>query len=122
MLNLLDWPQRQMLDERAPSQFTAPTGTRCPIDWSDPAHPSVEVRLQEVFGLTTHPTVNGIPLRLDLLSPARRAVQTTSDLPGFWATSYSDVRKDMRGRYPRHPWPEDPAAAPPTNRVKPRGT
>ncbi|QIK40177.1 ATP-dependent helicase HrpB [Pontivivens nitratireducens] len=122
LLNLLDWSQRQMLDERAPSQFTAPTGTRCPIDWSDPAHPSVEVRLQEVFGLTTHPTVNGIPLRIDLLSPARRAVQTTSDLPRFWATSYSDVRKDMRGRYPRHPWPEDPAAAPPTNRVKPRGT
>jgi len=122
ILNLLDWPQRQILDERAPSQFTAPTGTRCPIDWSDPAHPSVEVRLQEMFGLTRHPTVNGIPLRLDLLNPARRSVQTTSDLPGFWQTSYADVRKDMRGRYPRHPWPEDPAAAPPTNRVKPRGT
>ncbi|SOH94583.1 ATP-dependent helicase HrpB [Monaibacterium marinum] len=122
LLNLLDWPQRQMLDERAPSHFTAPTGTRCPIDWSDPAHPATEVRLQEVFGLTTHPTVNNIPLRLDLLSPARRPVQTTSDLPGFWATSYMDVRKDMRGRYPRHPWPDDPAAAPPTNRVKPRGS
>uniref|UniRef100_UPI002905AFE1 ATP-dependent helicase HrpB n=1 Tax=Roseobacter sp. HKCCA0434 TaxID=3079297 RepID=UPI002905AFE1 len=122
LLSLLDWSQRQMLDTRAPDSFTAPTGTRCPIDWSDPAHPTIAVRLQEMFGTTTHPTVNGVPLRIELLSPARRPVQTTSDLPGFWANSYADVRRDLRGRYLKHPWPENPADADPTRRAKPRGT
>jgi ATP-dependent helicase HrpB len=83
--------------------------------------PEVAVRLQEVFGLTRHPLVAGQPLRLTLLSPAGRPVQVTMDLPGFWASSYADVRKDMRGRYPKHPWPEDPTQATPTLRAKPRG-
>jgi ATP-dependent helicase HrpB len=80
--------------------------------------------VQELFGVTVHPAVGGgrTPLTLALLSPARRPVQVTKDLPGFWAGSWAAVRAEMRGRYPRHPWPEDPAAAPPTNRVKPRGT
>ncbi|MEL7215585.1 MAG: ATP-dependent helicase HrpB, partial [Pseudomonadota bacterium] len=120
----LDWDQRQTLDARAPKAFTAPTGTRVPVDYSDPEAPSVAVRLQELFGVAAHPTIgpNRVPLRLDLLSPAQRVVQTTSDLPGFWASSYADVRKDMRGRYPRHPWPEDPLTAPPTRRATPRKT
>ncbi|QPH52541.1 ATP-dependent helicase HrpB [Pontivivens ytuae] len=119
---LLDWPQRQRLDAEAPSHFTAPTGSKVPVDWSDPAQPGIAIRLQELFGLTEHPRVGRTPLRIDLLSPAGRPVQTTSDLPGFWASSYADVRKDMRGRYPKHPWPEDPAVAAPTRRAKPRGT
>ena len=74
-----------------------------------------------MFGVTRHPTVGrGVPLVIELLSPARRPVQTTADLPGFWASSYADVRRDLRGRYPKHPWPEDPAAAPPTRRTKAR--
>jgi ATP-dependent helicase HrpB len=81
------------------------------------------VRLQELFGLREHPCIgpDRTALVLHLLSPAQRPVQTTSDLPGFWASSYADVRRDLRGRYPRHPWPEDPAAAEPTRRAKPRG-
>ncbi|MBL1434938.1 MAG: ATP-dependent helicase HrpB [Rhodobacteraceae bacterium] len=118
----LGWEGEQVLDRLVPANITAPTGTKLPVDYSvEP--PLVSVRLQEMFGLTVHPTVgpDRLPVLIELLSPARRAVQTTADLPGFWATSYADVRKDMRGRYPRHPWPEDPAAAPPTRRVKPRG-
>ena len=77
-----------------------------------------------MFGVTRHPTVgaDAVPLVVELLSPAGRPVQTTADLPGFWRTSYADVRRDLRGRYPRHPWPEDPAAAEPTRRAKPRGS
>ena len=82
---------------------------------------SVAVRLQELFGLDRHPEAGGEPLVIELLSPAGRPVQTTADLPGFWRSSYADVRKDMRGRYPKHPWPEDPLAAAPTRRAKPRG-
>jgi ATP-dependent RNA helicase HrpB len=118
---LLSWQETQRLDTLAPASITAPTGTRLAIDYStDP--PSVSVRLQELFGLTTHPTVgpDRLPLLIELLSPARRPVQTTADLPGFWASSYLDVRKDMRGRYPRHPWPEDPTRAEATRRAKPR--
>ncbi len=118
----LGWEREPVLDRLAPASIKAPTGTTLPVDYSvEP--PMVSVRLQEMFGLTTHPTVgpDRLPLLIELLSPARRPVQTTADLPRFWATSYSDVRKDMRGRYPRHPWPEDPALAPPTRRVKPRG-
>ena len=84
--------------------------------------PRVEVRVQEVFGLSEHPTVAGQPLTLALLSPAHRPIQTTKDLPGFWKGSWKDVRSDMRGRYPRHLWPEDPATTAPTARAKPRGT
>jgi ATP-dependent helicase HrpB len=116
-------PARDRLDRLAPGEITAPTGTRLPIDYAAGA-PRVSVRLQEMFGLNVHPTLGPrrTPVVLELLSPAQRPVQTTSDLPGFWANSYADVRRDMRGRYPRHPWPEDPAAAEPTRRVKPRGT
>ena len=119
--NQLDWEALQVLDQLAPASITAPTGTRLPIDYGA-AQPKVSVRLQELFGMTTHPTAGPkrIPLLIELLSPARRAVQTTADLPGFWKSSYADVRKDMRGRYPRHPWPEDPTQAEPTRRVKPR--
>jgi len=119
----LDRPARQRLDRLAPASLTAPTGTTLAIDYGGP-QPLVSVRLQEMFGLTRHPTVGAaaVPLVIELLSPAQRPVQTTADLPGFWASSYADVRRDLRGRYPRHPWPEDPAAAPPTRRAKPRGT
>ena len=118
----LDHTARQRLDRLAPATIAAPTGTTLPIDYAGAA-PSVSVRLQEMFGLTAHPTLgpDRIPLVIELLSPARRPVQTTADLPGFWASSYADVRRDLRGRYPKHPWPEDPAAADPTRRAKPRG-
>ena len=117
----LDWEARRRMDALAPESFTAPTGTRAPIDYGGAA-PSIAIRLQEMFGLTRHPTIgpDHVPLVIELLSPARAPVQTTADLPGFWASSYADVRRDLRGRYPRHPWPEDPAAAEPTRRAKPR--
>ncbi|MGB3315267.1 MAG: ATP-dependent helicase C-terminal domain-containing protein, partial [Albidovulum sp.] len=85
-------------------------------------HPGIAIRLQEMFGVTEHPTIGPkrLPLRITLLSPGQRPVQTTLDLPGFWASSYADVRKDMRGQYPKHPWPEDPTVAEPTLRAKPR--
>ncbi len=85
--------------------------------------PAIAVRVQELFGLTRHPTVGEppVPLLIELLSPARRPVQTTADLPGFWAGSYADVRREMRARYPKHPWPEDPARAQPTRRSKRAG-
>ena len=119
----LDRAARQRLDRLAPAAITAPTGTTLPVDYSGAA-PTVSVRLQEMFGTTAHPTLgpDAVPLVIELLSPARRPVQTTADLPGFWASSYADVRRDLRGRYPKHPWPEDPAAAAPTRRAKPRGT
>ncbi len=120
---MLDWDQMQALDRVAPGQFETPLGRRVPIDYDGEA-PGIEVRLQEMFGVTSHPVVGAArtPLRITLLSPAQRPVQVTMDLPGFWATSYADVRKDMRGQYPRHPWPEDPTEAEPTLRAKPRGT
>jgi len=119
--NALSWDEQQVLDQLAPASITAPTGTKLAIDYSA-TQPKIAVRLQELFGMTTHPTAgpNRLPLLIELLSPARRPVQTTADLPNFWSTSYSDVRKDMRGRYPRHPWPDDPTQAEPTRRVKPR--
>jgi ATP-dependent helicase HrpB len=116
---MLSWDQRQALDRAVPGQFTTPLGRRIPIDYSGEA-PEITLRLQEMFGQTTHPSVAGQPLRVTLLSPAGRPLQTTMDLPGFWASSYADVRKEMRGRYPRHPWPEDPTEADPTLRAKPR--
>ncbi|PLL11506.1 ATP-dependent helicase HrpB [Tabrizicola sp. TH137] len=120
---MLDWDQMQALDRIAPGQFETPLGRRVPIDYEDEV-PGIEVRLQEMFGVTSHPVVGAArtPLRITLLSPAQRPVQVTMDLPGFWAASYADVRKDMRGQYPRHPWPEDPTVAEPTLRAKPRGT
>ncbi|MBV9512009.1 MAG: ATP-dependent helicase HrpB, partial [Caulobacteraceae bacterium] len=120
---MVSWPVLVRLEAEAPDAWTAPTGTRAPIDYAAEGGPRIEVRVQELFGLTTHPAVAGgrVPLTLALLSPARRPIQTTKDLPGFWKGSWAEVRKEMRGRYPKHPWPEDPAAAPPTTRAKPRG-
>lgn len=122
LLGLLDWNQRRRLDELAPAHFEAPTGSRLPIDYSDASAPTVAVRLQELFGVAKTPTVfgNRVALTLHLLSPAQRPVQVTRDLAGFWKTSYYDVRKDMRARYPKHPWPEDPLNAEPTKRAKKR--
>lgn len=116
----LDWDQMQALDAAAPAHFITPLGRKIAIDYaSNP--PEIQLRLQEMFGQTLHPKVGGTPLRVTLLSPAGRPVQTTLDIPGFWDSSYQDVRKDMRGRYPKHPWPEDPRMAVPTLRAKPRG-
>ncbi|MGA8898476.1 ATP-dependent helicase C-terminal domain-containing protein, partial [Bradyrhizobium sp.] len=121
---LLPWALRARLDREAPTHFEAPTGTQLAIDYEAEQGPTIAVRLQELFGLTSHPSIarGAIPLVLELLSPAHRPVQVTRDLPGFWRGSYAAVRSDLRGRYPRHPWPEDPASAMPTRRVKPRGT
>jgi ATP-dependent helicase HrpB len=121
---LLPWRVRQRLDAEAPMHFTAPTGSSVPIDYDHPEGPMISIRVQEMFGLRHHPTVaNGkLPLIIELLSPAHRPVQVTRDLPGFWQGSYADVRNEMKGRYPKHPWPEDPMAAAPTRRAKPRGT
>lgn len=121
---LLPYALTQRLEEEAPTHFTAPTGSRLPIDYGAEGGPQVSVRVQELFGLKTHPAMAGgrVPLTLALLSPAHRPIQVTKDLPQFWRGSWKDVRADMRGRYPRHPWPEDPAQAPPTSRAKPRGT
>ena len=115
----LDWNQTQLLDCEAPGRFTTPLGHKIPIDYPD-GGPEISVRLQELFGVTTHPTTAGEPIKITLLSPARRPIQITRDLPGFWAGSYADVRKDMRAQYPKHPWPEDPTQADPTLRAKPR--
>jgi ATP-dependent helicase HrpB len=124
LLTLLPWELRARLDKEAPTHFEAPTGTELAIDYEAEQGPTIAVRLQELFGLTTHPSIakGAVPLVLELLSPAHRPVQVTRDLPGFWRGSYAAVRSDLRGRYPRHPWPEDPASALPTRRVKPRGT
>jgi ATP-dependent helicase HrpB len=124
LMGLLPWELRARLEREAPTHFEAPTGTMLPIDYEAEQGPTIAVRLQELFGLNTHPSIaNGaVPLVLELLSPAHRPVQVTRDLPGFWRGSYAAVRSDLRGRYPRHPWPEDPASAMPTRRVKPRRT
>ncbi|WP_120633453.1 ATP-dependent helicase HrpB [Ruegeria sp. EL01] len=115
----LDWPQTQEVDRRAPGSFETPLGRKVPIDYGGAA-PEISVRLQELFGVTQHPVVGGTPLKITLLSPAQRPIQITRDLPGFWAGSYADVRKDMRAQYPKHPWPEDPTQADPTLRAKRR--
>jgi ATP-dependent helicase HrpB len=124
LLTLLPWELRARLEREAPTHFEAPTGTQLAIDYEAEQGPTIAVRLQELFGLNTHPSIakGAVPLVLELLSPAHRPVQVTRDLPGFWRGSYAAVRSDLRGRYPRHPWPEDPANAMPTRRVKPRGT
>jgi len=113
--------QAARLDAAAPAHFTTPLGRRIAIDYAG-EHPGIALRLQEMFGQTTHPRVGNVPLRITLLSPAGRPLQTTLDLPGFWAGAYAEVRKEMRGRYPKHPWPEDPTRADPTLRARPRGT
>ncbi len=120
--HLLPWPLRRRLDAEAPTHFEAPTGSRVPIDYEAEGGPKIAIRVQELFGLDRHPAIAGgkIPLAVELLSPAHRPVQTTRDLPGFWRGSYAAVRAEMRGRYPKHPWPEDPIAATATRRAKPR--
>ncbi len=119
---LLPWPLRRRLDAEAPIHFEAPTGSRVPVDYDSEGGPKIAIRVQELFGLDRHPAIAGgkVPLAIELLSPAQRPVQTTRDLPGFWRGSYAAVRAEMRGRYPKHPWPEDPLAAAPTRRAKPR--
>lgn len=119
----LSWSQVEALDRLVPGAFETPLGRRVPIDY-DGEVPGIEVRLQEMFGVVVHPVVGAkrLPLRVVLTSPGQKTIQVTMDLPGFWKTSYADVRKDMRGAYPRHPWPEDPTVAEPTLRAKPRGT
>jgi ATP-dependent helicase HrpB len=115
----LGWERLALVDRLAPASFVTPLGRAVPLSYEHGA-PEISVRLQEMFGVTVHPVAAGQPVRVTLLSPAGRPVQTTTDLPGFWRSSYADVRKDMRGRYPRHPWPEDPTQAEPTLRAKPR--
>ena len=121
LLGRLTWQQRAALDVLAPTHIEVPSGSRIAVDYRDAAAPILAVRLQEMFGAQSTPTVGGgrVPVTLHLLSPAHRPVQITRDLAGFWRNSYFDVRKDLRGRYPRHPWPDDPLTAPPTKRVKP---
>jgi ATP-dependent helicase HrpB len=122
LLSMLSWEQRRALDELAPTHFTVPSGSRLPIDYSDPRSPVLAVRLQEMFGLADTPRITRgrVPLTLHLLSPAHRPVQVTQDLAGFWQRSYFEVRKDLRGRYPKHYWPDDPLRAEPTSRAKRR--
>jgi ATP-dependent helicase HrpB len=121
---LIDWPAMQALDRLAPERWITPAGTGMAIDYAAEGGPAVEMRVQELFGLDEHPSVAAgrVPLTLVMLSPARRPIQVTKDLPGFWRGSWKAVRSDLRGRYPKHPWPEDPLVEPPTTRVKPRGT
>jgi ATP-dependent helicase HrpB len=123
LLARVDWARRAALDHLAPTHQTVPSGSRVRIDYADPRAPVLAVRLQELFGLQETPRVaqGRVALVLHLLSPAHRPVQVTRDLAGFWRSSYFDVRRDLRGRYPRHHWPEDPLQATPTHRVKPRG-
>lgn len=118
----LGWDARRAVDRLAPASFVSPAGSRHEIDYLAEGGPAVELRVQALFGLGVHPTVAGgqAPLLLRLTSPAGRPIQTTRDLPGFWAGSWAAVAKEMRGRYPKHPWPDDPAAADPTLRTKKR--
>jgi len=124
LASLLPWAARQTVDTEAPTHFTAPTGNAHPIDYDGPQAPALHIRVQELFGLKAHPAVarGKRPLTLNLLSPASRPIQITKDLPGFWAGSWAAVKTDMKGRYPRHVWPDDPANTAPTARAKPRGT
>ena len=124
LTGLLPYNLRRRLDAEAPTHFEAPSGSRVPIDYEAEEGPKLAIRVQELFGLARHPAIAGgrVPLVIELLSPAHRPVQVTRDLPGFWRGSYAAVRTEMRGRYPRHPWPDDPVSAPATRRAKPRGT
>jgi ATP-dependent helicase HrpB len=121
LLSLVPHELQRKLDTLAPTHFDAPSGSRVPIRY-DAERPVLAIRVQELFGLDRHPAIAGgtIPLTVELLSPAHRPIQTTQDLPGFWRGSWADVRSDMRGRYPRHVWPENPLEAQATSRAKPR--
>ena len=117
----IGWDGQRRLDAVVPAHFTTPLGRKVPIDY-DHETPGIELRLQELFGVTRHPMAGVRPLRITMLSPGGKPIAVTTDLPGFWTGGYGDVRRDMRGRYPRHPWPENPLEADPTLRAKPRGT
>ncbi len=114
----LPWPQGSDLEQLVPDHLELPTGRSVKVDYSGEL-PTAAVRVQDLFGVTVHPTAGGTPIRLELLSPADRPIQVTADLPGFWAGTWSDVKKEMAGRYPKHRWPDDPATAAP-KRMKDR--
>lgn len=120
--NLLPWELARRLDEEAPTHFKTPAGSEIALDYAGENAPSLAVKVQELYGLKTHPAIaqNRVPLTLELLSPAQRPIQVTRDLPGFWRGSWAGVKTEMRGRYPRHLWPDDPSVAEPTTRAKPR--
>lgn len=124
LASLVPWNQRAALDRLAPTHLEVPSGSRITVDYTTPEAPTLAVKLQEVFGWTSTPMLldGRVPVTMELLSPAQRPVQVTRDLAGFWKSSYFEVRKELRGRYPRHPWPEDPLTAEATRRAKPRGT
>lgn len=124
LASLLPWDLKRRLDAEAPTHFAAPTGSQLAVDYAAEAGPTISVRVQELYGLAEHPALAAgrVPLVLELLSPAHRPIQVTRDLPGFWRGSWAAVKSEMKGRYPRHLWPDDPAAALPTTRAKPRGT
>lgn len=119
---LLTWDQRRLLQSEAPTHIQVPSGSKIPVDYSDPQRPALAVRLQEMFGLSETPRIAGgkAALTIHLLSPAQRPVQVTSDLASFWAHGYFEVKKDLKGRYPKHYWPDDPLKAQPTSRVRPK--
>jgi ATP-dependent helicase HrpB len=121
LMSLVPYELHRRVDELAPTHFSAPSGSRVPIDYEG-EQPVLSIRVQELYGLSEHPAIAGgaVPLTLELLSPAQRPIQTTRDLPGFWRGSWAEVRAEMRGRYPRHVWPENPFAARATSRAKPR--
>jgi ATP-dependent helicase HrpB len=123
LLGLLKREQRQAIESLAPTHIQVPSGSRIRVDYADAGTPVLAVRLQEVFGMKETPRIGGgrVPVTMQLLSPAQRPVQVTRDLAGFWRTSYFDVRKEMKGRYPRHHWPDDPLVAEPTRRARPKG-
>ena len=120
LLHLLTWSQRQRLDTVLPTHYTVPTGSRLPIRYDAEKPPALAVRMQEMFGEAQNPAVadGRVPLVLELLSPAHRPLQITRDLAAFWRGAYPEVQKEMKGRYPKHPWPDDPASALPTRRTK----
>ena len=120
LMALLGWEGRKSVDRLAPGHFETPAGSRHAIDYEAEAGPTVTTRVQALFGLSDHPMVaeGKVPLVLALTSPAGRPIQTTRDLPGFWRGSWIAVAKEMRGRYPKHPWPDDPASADPTLKTK----
>jgi ATP-dependent helicase HrpB len=121
LMSLVPHELQRKVASLAPTHYDAPSGSRVPIRY-DGETPVLAIRVQELFGLGEHPAIAGgtVPLTLELLSPAHRPIQTTRDLPGFWRGSWADVRSDMRGRYPKHVWPDDPLATAATSRAKPR--
>jgi ATP-dependent helicase HrpB len=118
--NLLDWPQQKRLDDLAPTHIQVPSGSRLRLHYSSGEAPVLAVKLQEMFGLADTPRIAGgrVAVMLHLLSPAQRPVQITQDLKGFWENTYREVKKELKGRYPKHPWPDDPWTAIPTRRTR----